>query len=126
MFLWYYGRNNKLKKMVKPIVEYGDFEKLDLRVGKVIEAGEPAWSNKLIEMKIDFGAEIGSRTIFAGIRKFVNFADLIGNKYVFIVNLAERKLGEGISQGMMLVVGDEANHFPLRVDDAIVPGAAIR
>jgi methionyl-tRNA synthetase len=111
---------------MKPIIEYGDFEKLDLRAGKVLEAGEPEWSNKLIEMKVDFGAEVGVRTIFAGIRKFVNFADLIGNKYVFIVNLAERKLGEGTSQGMMLVAGDETNHFPLRVDDAIAEGAGIK
>lgn len=111
---------------MKSIIEFSDFEKLDLRVGKVLEAIESAWSNKLIEMKIDFGAEVGQRTIFAGIRKFVNFSDLIGNKYVFIINLAERKLGEGTSQGMMLVAGDETTHSPLRVDDAIAAGALIR
>ena len=111
---------------MKPIIEYGDFEKLDLRVGKVLEASEPEWSNKLIEMKVDFGTEIGQRTIFAGIRKFVTFSDLIGKKYVFIVNLAERKLGEGTSQGMMLVAGDETNHCPLNVSDAIVEGAGIK
>ncbi len=111
---------------MKPIIEYNDFEKLDLRAGKVLEASEPEWSNKLIEMKVNFGPEIGLRTIFAGIRKFVNFTDLIGNKYVFIVNLAERKLGEGVSQGMMLVASDDQNHFPLRIDDSIAEGAAIR
>lgn len=111
---------------MKPIIEYADFEKLDLRIGKVLEASEPAWSNKLIEMKIDFGAEIGQRTIFAGIRKFVAFGDLIGKKYVFIVNLAERKLGEGTSQGMMLVAGDETHHFPLRANDAVAEGAQIK
>jgi methionyl-tRNA synthetase len=111
---------------MKPIIEFADFEKLDLRVGKILEASEPEWSNKLIEMKIDFGAEIGTRVIFAGIRKFVNFSDLIGKKYVFIVNLAERKLGEGTSQGMMLVAGDETNHFPLNISDAITVGAAIK
>ncbi len=111
---------------MKSIIEYNDFEKLDLRVGKVVEASAPEWSNKLIEMKIDFGEEIGERVIFAGIRKFVNFSELIGNKYVFIVNLAERKLGEGVSQGMMLVAGDEENHFPLRVDDSIACGGQVR
>lgn len=111
---------------MKPIIEYQDFEKLDLRVGKVVEASEPEWSNKLVEMKIDFGKEVGRKTIFAGIRKFVNFSDLIGNKYVFIINLAERKLGEGTSQGMMLVAGDGENHFPLRVEDLIDCGTQIR
>lgn len=111
---------------MKPIIEFPDFEKLDLRVGKVLEASEPVWSNKLIEMKIDFGAEIGQRKIFAGIRKFITFSDLIGKKYVFIVNLAERKLGEGTSQGMMLVAGDDTNHFPLNVSDVVVEGAMIK
>jgi methionyl-tRNA synthetase len=112
--------------MAKTTIEYGDFEKLDLRAGKVLAANEPEWSNKLIEMKVDFGSEIGERTIFAGLRKFVNFTDLVGNKYVFIVNLAERKLGEGVSHGMMLAAGGDSIHLPLRVDDAIAEGSQIR
>jgi len=111
---------------MKPIVEYTDFDKLDLRVGKVLETLEPEWSNKLIEMKVDFGQEIGQRRIFAGIRKFVNCTDLINKKFVFVINLAERKLGEGTSQGMMLVASDDTNHFPLRVDDVISEGALVR
>jgi len=110
---------------MKPIIEFSDFEKSDLRVGKVLEATEPDWSNKLIEMKVDFGAEVGVRTIFAGIRKFVNSAEIIDKKYVFIINLAERKLGEGISQGMMLVATDGTSHCPLNVGDAIAEGAPI-
>jgi len=111
---------------IKPTIEFPDFEKLDLRVGKVLAASEPEWSNKLIEMRVDFGSEIGERTILAGLRKFVNFADLVGNKYVFIVNLAARKLGEGVSQGMMLVASDGTTHCPLNVSDTIAPGASIR
>lgn len=110
----------------KPTIEFNDFEKIDLRVGKILEASEPSWSNKLIEMKIDFGAEIGERTIFAGIRKFVPAAEMAGKKYVFIINLAERKLGEGVSHGMMLVATDGIGHCPLRVDDSIAAGAPIR
>ena len=111
---------------IKPTIEFPDFEKLDLRVGKVLAASEPEWSNKLIKMRVDFGSEIGERTILAGLRKFVNFADLVGNKYVFIVNLAARKLGEGVSQGMMLAAGGDAIHLPLRVDDSISEGSQIR
>ena len=109
---------------IKPTIEFPDFEKLDLRVGKVMAASEPEWSNKLIKMRVDFGSEIGERTILAGLRKFVDFADLVGNKYVFIVNLAARKLGEDVSQGqgMMLVASDGATHCPLNV----AAGASIR
>lgn len=110
----------------KPTIEFSEFEKIDLRVGKILEAAEPSWSNKLIEMKIDFGAEVGARTIFAGIRKFVVAAELVGKKYVFAINLAERKLGEGVSHGMMLVAADGIGHCPLRVDDSISAGASIR
>lgn len=110
---------------MKPIIEYADFDKLDLRVGLVIAASLPEWSGKLIEMRVDFGSEIGQKTIFAGIRKFVNFEDLPNKKFVFIVNLAERKLGEGISQGMMLVASDEITHCPLEVSQ-LAPGSGIR
>jgi len=111
---------------MKPTIEYTDFEKLDLRVGLVISATLPEWSNKLIEMRVDFGAEIGQKTIFAGIRKFVDFQTLVNKKFVFIVNLPERKLGEGVSQGMMLVASDETTHCPLAVSDALALGSNIR
>lgn len=111
---------------MKPIIEFNDFEKLDLRVGKVIAASLPEWSNKLIEMRVDFGSEIGERTIFAGIRKFVSLEDVLNKKFVFIVNLAERKLGEGVSQGMMLVASDETNHCPLAVSDAVASGSTLK
>jgi methionyl-tRNA synthetase len=111
---------------MKSTIEFNDFEKLDLRVGKVIAANLPEWSNKLIEMKVDFGPEIGQKTIFAGIRKFVNIEDILNKKFVFVVNLAERKLGEGTSQGMMLVASDETNHCPLIVPDAVAAGSIIR
>lgn len=111
---------------MKPIIEYADFEKLDLRVGLVVSAALPEWSNKLIEMRVDFGAEIGQKTIFAGIRKFVDFQTLLNKKFVFIVNLAERKMGEGTSEGMMLVASDDVIHCPLAVSDALAPGSSIR
>lgn len=112
--------------MIKPVIEFSDFEKIDLRVGKVIAANAPPWSNKLIEMKVDFGAEIGQKTIFAGIKKFINPENLLNKKFVFAVNLAERKLGEGISQGMLLVATDDKLHYPLEVPDDLDSGSQIR
>jgi hypothetical protein len=52
----------------KQNISYPDFEKLDLRAGTVISADLPEWSKKLIRYKVDFGAEIGERTLFSGIR----------------------------------------------------------
>jgi len=96
-----------------------------LRVGKVLEVSNPEWSNKLIEMKVDFGS-IGTRTIFAGIRKFIALDDLVGKKYVFVTNLAPRQLGQGVSQGMMLVASNGVNHCPLRVDELVSEGSPIK
>jgi len=91
----------------KPTITYDDFVKLDLRVGQVIEATIPQWSEKLIEMKVNFGEEIGERKILAGIQKEYSPEDLMGNKFVFVINLAERKMGPAVSQGMMLMAVDK-------------------
>ncbi len=92
---------------IKSTITYDDFVKLDLRVGQVIEATVPEWSQKLIEMRVNFGEEIGERTILAGVQKEYLPEDLVGNKFVFVVNLAERKMGPAVSQGMMLMAVDE-------------------
>ncbi len=88
---------------MKPTIEYPDFEKLDLRVGEVIAAEMPEWSNKLIQFTVDFGAEIGQKTILSGIKKWYTPEDFLHKKFPFVVNLAERKMGQGVSQGMMIM-----------------------
>lgn len=91
------------QNIMKPTIEYSDFDKADLRIGKIVSCQAPEWSEKLLELKVAFGGEIGEKTIFAGIRKSFSPEQLVGKKCVFVVNLAERKMGQGISQGMMLV-----------------------
>lgn len=101
---------------VKPTITYDDFIKLDLRVGQVVEASVPEWSQRLIEMRVNFGEEIGERTILAGVQKEYLPKDLIGNKFVFVINLAERKMGPAVSQGMMLMAvgkNDQATKIQL-------------
>lgn len=88
---------------MKPTIEYADFDKADLRIGRILECLLPEWSEKLVELKVDFGPEIGQKTIFSGVRKHFAPEQLAGKKCVFAANLAERKMGQGVSQGMMLV-----------------------
>lgn len=110
---------------MKAIITIDDFSKIEFRVGKVVEAVIPEWSEKLIQETVDFGPEIGIKTIFSGIRKWYQPADLIGKKFVFVVNLAEKKMGEDVSQGMMLAanVNDEAMLIP--VNDKVPEGAEV-
>jgi methionyl-tRNA synthetase len=111
--------------LMKPTINYDDFEKLDLRVGKVISAVAPEWSEKLIESKVDFGAEIGEKTILSGIKNYYSPEDLIGKSFIFVVNLAERKMGESVSQGMMLMAdGDQP--VLIEVSSNVTLGSIVR
>ena len=111
---------------MKDTIQYSDFEKLDLRVGKVIEAEAPEWSEKLLEFKVDFGSEIGTKIILSGIKQWYQPEELIGKKYTFIVNLAERKMGPGISQGMMIMADADDRPTLIPVSDEVPPGTTVR
>jgi len=112
--------------MTKETINYSDFEKLDIRVGRVVNAKSPEWSEKLLEFEVDFGAELGKKTIFSGIKKWYNPEFFKGRLYVFIVNLAEKKMGMGVSQGMMLMVDDSAKPFPIEIIDPVAEGSVVR
>ena len=88
---------------MKKSVSYSDFEKLDFRVGEVVFAKEPLWSNKLLRLEVEFGDEIGKRIIFSGIKKWYKPEDLVGKKYIFLVNMDAKKMGEEESEGMMVM-----------------------
>lgn len=111
---------------MKAVIEYPDFDKLDLRVGKVVAAAAPEWSRKLIELTVDFGDEIGNRTILSGVRQWYQPEDFIDNQYIFVVNLAERKMGEGVSQGMMLMGDTEDKPVPFEISAPVEAGTVVR
>ncbi|HCR81747.1 MAG: TRNA-binding protein [Candidatus Pacebacteria bacterium GW2011_GWA1_46_10] len=111
---------------MKPTIEFTDFAKLDLRIGKVMAAVVPEWSEKLIQLTVDLGPEIGERTILAGIKQWYEPDDLVGNWYVFAVNLAEKKMGEGVSQGMLLAADGADHPVPLTINEPVAPGTTIR
>lgn len=89
---------------VKDVVDFPTFEKMDIRVGKVVECEKVPKADKLLKFKIDDG--MGGRTIVSGIAKFYNPEDLIGKEVCFIANFAPRKLKGVESQGMILSAED--------------------
>ncbi len=111
---------------MKEVINYTDYEKMEIRVGRVVEAKSPDWSEKLLEFEVDFGQEIGRRTIFSGIKKYYNPEFFKGRMYIFVVNLAEKKMGQGISQGMMLMVDDASKPFPIEIIDPVKEGSEVR
>lgn len=99
-------------------INFSDFQKLDIRVGTVIDAEVPKWSHWVMKLTVDLGEEIGERTIFAGIMHFYEPKDLINHQFLFVVNLEPKKIGpEGdFSQGMMLAASPILDK-PLKVGD---------
>ncbi|MDO8460471.1 MAG: hypothetical protein Q7S74_05145 [Nanoarchaeota archaeon] len=89
-------------------VSFKDFQKLDLRVGKIISVEDHPNADNLYVLKVDFGNE--RREIVAGLRKHYSKNDLEGKKAVFAVNLEPVTLRGVKSEGMILaaVSGDES------------------
>ena len=98
-------------RVIKPQVTIDDLAKLDLRVGEVIDVKDITDSQKLLELKVNFGEELGIKTIFSGIKKWYTAASLVNKKFLFIVNLEPKKFPFGESQGMILAVDTDKKPF---------------
>lgn len=85
---------------VKADIAFEDFEKLDIRVGTVLECERVPKADKLLRFVIADGLE--NRTIVSGISKHYKPEDLVGKQICFIANLPPRKLRGIESQGMIL------------------------
>lgn len=86
-------------------ISFDQFEKVDIRIGTVIEATVPEWSHWVIRLKVDLGEELGQKTCFSGIMKFFKPEDLVGKQFPFVVNLEPRKIGpeKELSEAMMIM-----------------------
>ncbi len=111
---------------MKDLINYGDFEKLDIKAGKIVAASAPEWSEKLIKYEIDFGEELGKRVLFSGIRKWYTPEDLVGKTIPVIVNMEPKKMGEEESQGMVIMADGEEGAKLIFLGDDVVPGTVIR
>ena len=91
---------NYKAKPIRQTINYEDFEKLDIRVGTVLDCKKVPKADKLLQFTIADGLE--NRTIVSGIAKYYQPEELIGKQVCFIANLAPRKLRGIESQGMIL------------------------
>jgi len=105
-------------------ISFDEFQKLDLRIGKIIEATLIPNSKKLIKIIVDFGSE--QRQAVAGLLKYYQPEDLIGKKCVFLLNLQRRMLAGVESQCMVLAAEDnEGNISVLMPEKDIAQGSKI-
>ena len=85
-------------------IAFVDFEKIDLRIGKIVEATQVPESRKLIKILVDFGSE--KRQAVAGLLKYYKPEELVDKKCVFLLNLQRRTLAGIESQCMILAAED--------------------
>ncbi len=105
-------------------ITFDYFEKIDLRVGKIIEASVVPESKKLLRIQVDFGTE--QRQCIAGLLKYYKPEELIGKKCVFLLNLQRRMLAGLESQAMILAAEDAAGNVTvLQPEKDIAEGSKI-
>jgi tRNA-binding protein len=91
-----------------------DFQKIELRVGKVLEAEPVPGSRKLIRLVVDLGGE--RRQILAGLAKWYRPEEFVGKMVVIVSNLKPKKMAGYISEGMLLATcGADGKPVPLTV-----------
>ena len=92
-------------------IPFAEFQKLDLRVGKVLTAEVIPGSRSLMKMQIDFGSE--QRQCVAGISQHYKPEQLTGNKYMFITNLERKKMMGVESECMIFAAEDDSDNIVL-------------
>jgi len=106
-------------------IPFNEFLKLDIRVGKVVEAEHIAGSRNLIKMTVDFGSE--KRRSVAGLLQYYKPEELMGKKYAFVLNLQRRKFMGVESQCMILAAEDnKGNVILIKPEKDIEIGSRIR
>ena len=109
----------------KEIISIDDFMKVELRVGKVLEAEKMPKTDKLLVMKVAVGAEV--RTIVSGIAKYYTPEEMVGKEVVVVANLAPHAFRGVESQGMLLCADDpEAGVVLVSPEKVVASGSEVR
>lgn len=110
---------------IAPTIAFDDFTKLDIRVGRVVHCEKVSKKTKLLKFDIDDG--LGGRTIISGIAQYYQPEQLIGKQICFIANLAPRKFGDLVSEGMILSAENaDGSLSVVTIDREVKPGCAVK
>jgi tRNA-binding protein len=109
---------------IKPVVPLAVLQQLDIRVGTIMSIAEVPGSDRLMQLRVDFGDH--QRSIVAGIKQErADPSEIVGRQALFVVNLEPRKMKGAISEGMLFDIGYEDGITPvLAVPEKPVPNGA--
>ena len=107
-------------------IDFEDFMKIDLRIGKIIEAEEIKEADKLLRLKVELNNG-ETKQIIAGIKAAYSAEKILGRHVLVCANLKPRKMKFGISEGMVLAAGDGGSDlFILSPDDGAKAGSRVK
>ncbi|HKB81889.1 MAG TPA: methionine--tRNA ligase [Burkholderiales bacterium] len=113
------------KSAAGAMINIDNFNKIDLRVARIVSAEHVEGADKLLKLQLDIGTE--TRQVFAGIKSAYDPAKLVGRLTVMVANLQPRKMRFGESQGMVLAAsGEGPGIFLLSPDDGAQPGMKVK
>lgn len=117
--------NNNRAEPQKDNITFDEFEKIDLRIGTILEAKKVEKADKLLQFKVDTGIDV--RTIVSGIAESFSPEELVGKQVTVLVNLAPRKIRGIESQGMLLLSKNIDGKFLfITPDDVIENGVSVK
>ena len=103
-------------------IDYSDFMKVDIRVGKIIEANDfPEARNPAYKLIVDFGPEIGTKKTSAQITQNYKKDSLIGKQVAAVVNFPPKQIGPFMSEILVLGFPDDDKNVTLISPDKDVP-----
>jgi methionyl-tRNA synthetase len=106
------------------MVSFEDFQKLDLRVGRIVTVEPVPKANKLLKLTVDVGQE--QRTVVAGIAANYSPEALVGKSIILVANLAPRTLRGVESQGMVLAAESDGQIVLASFDTPVHPGSKVK
>lgn len=113
------------------MINFEEFQNVDIRVGTVVEAIVPEWSHWVIKIKVDLGDELGIKQAFSGIMKFYKPEDLLNKQFPFVVNLEPKTIGpeKELSEVMMIMAvpkdDEETKPILFKLSSKVVNGTKV-
>ena len=110
--------------LASDMADISELSDLNLRTGKIVGVEDANTKKPMYKLTIDLG-ELGTRSIMAGIKPYYSKEALMGKTIIVVANLEPKKIGDYVSEGMLLAAESEDKVLLLTIDGELPPGSMI-